>query len=65
LSTAGGISTVLKSAGADDLEIFHVGRVVVQIVHKARLLMHDVAGRHQGRRVAYMKRAQPFIMITI
>src|SRR5581483_142099 len=41
----------LEVGRADDLEILHVRRVVVEIVHDARTLMHDVAGLNQGRLV--------------
>ena len=48
----------LKSAGPDDLQIFHVGRVVEQVVHDARALMNAVAGRDQ-RLLVLVHEARP------
>ena len=42
----------LEVRRADDLEVFHVGRVVEQVVHDARPLVHAVAGRDQRLLVA-------------
>src|SRR6266446_240318 len=41
----------LEIGGADDFQILHVLRVIVEIVRDAWPLMHDVAGLHQGRLV--------------
>src|ERR1035437_6468980 len=41
----------LEVSRADDFEILHVRRVVVEIVHDPRPLMHDIAGLYQGRLV--------------
>src|ERR1700689_80521 len=41
----------LEVRRADDFEIFHVRRIIEQIVHDPRPLMHDIAGLHQRRLV--------------
>jgi hypothetical protein len=37
----------LEVRGTDDLQVFHVRRIVEQVVPDARALMHGISGRHQ------------------
>src|SRR5712671_1232681 len=48
----------LEVRRADDFQILHVFRVVVEVVGNARPLMHDVAGLYQ-RRLVLVHEARP------